>query len=40
MDAYEQGPISAARLAEMLLVDEAELSEIVGLFGRHLEYAG
>jgi len=40
MDAYERGTISAARLAEMLLVDERELSEIVVLFGRSLEYAG
>jgi Zn-dependent peptidase ImmA (M78 family) len=40
MDAYEGGAISAARLAEMLLVDETELSEIVTLFGRRLEYAG
>jgi Zn-dependent peptidase ImmA (M78 family) len=40
LDGYERGTITAARLAEMLLVDERELGEIAALFGRSLEYAG
>ncbi|MGA3317555.1 MAG: XRE family transcriptional regulator [Candidatus Korobacteraceae bacterium] len=40
LDGYERGAISAARLAEMLLVDERELRDIAALLGRSLEYAG
>lgn len=35
-DAYAEGTISAGRLAEMLLVPYAELSEVAGLFGRRM----
>ncbi len=37
-DAYEQGMISAGRLAEMLLVDEKELLTIANIYGRSLTY--
>lgn len=37
-DAYEQGFISAGRLAEMLLVSERELNEMADLYGRALRY--
>jgi len=35
-DAYDQGIVSAARVSEMLLVDEDELSSIAELFGVRL----
>lgn len=38
LDAYEQGVISAGRLAEMLLVSEHELNEMANLYGRALMY--
>jgi len=37
-DAYEQGFISAGRLAEMLLVSEHELNEMADLYRRALMY--
>jgi Zn-dependent peptidase ImmA (M78 family)/DNA-binding XRE family transcriptional regulator len=37
-DAYEQGFISAGRLAEMLLVSERELNAMAGIYGRTLKY--
>ena len=37
-DAYEQGVISAGRMAEMLLVDERELSEMASIYNRSLRY--
>lgn len=37
-DAYERDSISAGRLAEILLVSEAELAEIAGLYGRALSH--
>lgn len=38
LDAYEQGFISAGRLAEMLLVSERELDAMAGMYGRTLKY--
>ncbi len=37
-DAYERGYISAGRLAEILLVNERELSEMANIYGRNLKY--
>ena len=37
-DAYEQGVVSAGRLAEMLLVPETGLSPIANLYGRSLAH--
>lgn len=37
--AYEQGEISAGRLAEMLLVDETSLAELAQAYGKRLFYA-
>lgn len=37
-DAYEQGFVSAGRLAEMLLVNEHGLGEIADIYGRTLRY--
>lgn len=37
-DAYEQGIISAGRLASMLLVDEHELIAVSSTYGRNLRY--
>lgn len=37
-DAYEQGFISAGRMAEMLLVTDRELSEIASIYGRTIRY--
>lgn len=37
-DAYDTGVISSARMAEMLLVDVVELSQIAVAFGRALKY--
>jgi hypothetical protein len=38
-DAYNQGHVSAGRLAEMLLADESELREVAELYGLTLAYA-
>lgn len=38
LDAYEQGFISAGRLAEMLLVSDRELGAMADLYGRTLKY--
>jgi len=38
-DAHSQGLVSSGRLAEMLLMPEAELPEIAALFGRRIQYA-
>jgi Zn-dependent peptidase ImmA (M78 family)/plasmid maintenance system antidote protein VapI len=38
-DAYERGIVSSGRLAEMLLVNERELSEMAEVYGRILRYA-
>lgn len=37
-DTYDQGFVSAGRLAEMLLVNERDLGEIAGIYGRALRY--
>jgi Zn-dependent peptidase ImmA (M78 family) len=37
-DAYERDVISAGRMAEMLLVDERELSDVAKIYGRTLKY--
>lgn len=37
-NAYQSGIISAGRLAEMLLVDERELSDIASIYGINLKY--
>jgi Zn-dependent peptidase ImmA (M78 family)/transcriptional regulator with XRE-family HTH domain len=37
-DAYEQGFISAGRLAEMLLTSKYELTEIASFYGRTIKY--
>jgi len=37
--AYEEGIISAGRLAEMFLLDQDELSEVLQVYGRSLSYA-
>ena len=39
-DAYDQGIISAGRLAEMLMVDQSDLHEIADLHGRQLRHEG
>jgi Zn-dependent peptidase ImmA (M78 family)/transcriptional regulator with XRE-family HTH domain len=36
IDAYEEGHITAGRLAEMLLVPPQEVGEVAGLYGRRL----
>ena len=38
-DAYEQGLISVGRLAEVLLVDQRNINELVSMYGRVLKYA-
>jgi len=37
-DAYEQGIISAGRLAEMLLTSKYELTELASIYGRTINY--
>ncbi|WP_199299838.1 ImmA/IrrE family metallo-endopeptidase [Trichocoleus sp. FACHB-262] len=37
-DAYERGIVSSGRLAEMLLVNERELSGMADIYGRTLQY--
>ena len=37
--AYNEGIVTAGRLAEMLLVDNAELPNVAALFGKSLSYA-
>jgi hypothetical protein len=37
-DAYARGIVTAARVAEMLLVAEAELSGLASLYGRALSH--
>lgn len=37
-DAYERNLISAGRMAEMLLVNERELSDVAKVYGRTLKY--
>lgn len=37
-DAYDEGQVSASRVAEMLLTDLAELSDLAALFGRKLKH--
>ncbi|RCJ23076.1 DNA-binding protein [Nostoc sp. ATCC 43529] len=37
-DAYEQGIISAGRVAEMLLASKYELTEIASIYGRTIKY--
>ena len=38
LDAYRNNIISSSRMAEMLLVDEPELLEIMNLFGERIQY--
>jgi len=40
LSAYRRGLISLARMAEMLLLDETEMPEILGLFGEDLSCDG
>jgi Zn-dependent peptidase ImmA (M78 family) len=37
-DAYDEGVASASRVAEMLLTDIGELSDLAALFGRNLKH--
>ncbi len=38
IEAYDRKIISAARMAEMLLVEEFELSQILQLYGEEIKY--